>query len=382
MFKVRALLDRANESSLGMVGLLVEDEGVLRTTGIRGSQSGTVTESDFEDLLASNHARPVDGTEIASDERQLVALWLGDKFAAEAARRGIPVAPLPDQNAGRLIGGVFWAAPPRHVWRVLDSWAAQAFRRLVETGDEEVAKLMSWALPNRTESRAARWMIAKGDAGKARELDWASRLARDEGDPSATPSALEMKYRALVETTKSSRPQKVIGFSALANGGDKEIAQSIAKDRNMNSVSFGAWLKKRAKESGRQVDRRSLQLFGQQLIHDKGELSLCLDVLEAIPETLADQVLVIEGIRHIKVLEAMRALFGSERFFLTYVHRPENRRIELLKDENLSDAQVADVLRDPTEKELPSLRERANLTVAATGDLVADAKRITDYAWA
>lgn len=357
---VKAVLDRPTAASLGMLGVVIaREDGGLRTDGVLGSQGGPITETELEDLIRGGHALRVRELAIDPPESAVAALWVGNEFAEHTS--AIPVPPLPQQTLGHVPTGTFWVAPARHVWRVLDSWIVQAFRRVVQSRDDRLALLMTSVMPDREETRAARWLTSSPGA-QSRELEWWARLDRDRGIRNATPDTLSAAFRELVHRVEVSPPSTVLGFCAPAMGGDTEIAQFVAKERGLIRISFGRWLREKAIREGREPRRRVLQALGQQMIERRGELSFCLDVLEDVSPRLHREAFLIDGIRHLKVRESVLSLVGPDRFFFAFVDRPVQVREERLRaEEHLSSDEVRQILADPTEAEIPQLRQLANI---------------------
>jgi hypothetical protein len=361
--EVVATLEQPSGESVGMVGLIVSDQtGALRTEGVLGSPAGRLTNDQLAALVGTGHARHIDPIPLRLSKRPGAALWLGSRFVQEAGSLDLPVPPLPEQDSVTNSEGSFWIAPTAHIWHVLDFWLLHAFRRVVESRDGRIARLMTWALPRREETQAARWLTAEGSLSKRGELEWALRLHADNGERDMTLEDLTLRFESLIKKAEASKAIQVVGLSALAKGGDKEIAQIVADKRDVPNASFGTWLREEATRLGYPAaKRRDLQLLGQQIISDRGELALFLEVLEAFHLRPA-QSFVIEGIRHRKVLESVRSLVGDDLFFFAYVDRPLAERRRLLREkEQLTESEIDDVLDDPTEVEIPELESEADM---------------------
>jgi hypothetical protein len=218
---------------------------------------------------------------------------------------------------------------------------------------------MAWTLPDRIETQAAQWITATNQSDRHRKLSWWARLSSDQGTETSADQ-IEREIKALVTAVELRRVGSVFGFAAPARGGDKEIARYVQEAAQLPALSFGTWLKKRALGEQRPATRRVLQGLGQRIIDERGALALCLEVLQELPEHLPEQPFLIEGIRHHDVMESLRFLVGPDRFKLLYVDRPEAERRKLLRvEENLSEAEVQQVLDDPTEEEVPDLKAYA-----------------------
>jgi hypothetical protein len=363
---------------MGMLGLVIADEnGVLRTSGLNGSQSGTMTPDQLDRLVQTGHARRIEAPALGSLEIDRAALWVGHEFAEEADAQNLSIPPVPRQNSVEAESGTIWVAPTSHVWRVLDYWLVQAFRAVALVPDERVARLMSWVLPQRIETRAARWLTAKDTSARQREIEWSLRVQLGGGEDEVSSESLERKFRRRITEILKSTDEKVVGFSAPAKGGDKEVAAFIANRQSLKNVSFGAWLKSTSNILGhKDPKRRDLQELGQRIIDNHGELSLLLDVLDSSKVRPA-QPFVLEGIRHEKVLESVRSLVGRDRFVLAYVDRPLADRKRLLREkEHLSTKEIDLVLNDPTELELPKIRKAAQIKLDIRKGAAVEGRRL------
>ncbi len=217
-----------------------------------------------------------------------------------------------------------------------------------------------------------------------RELQWWVRLARDHGQRDATPEAIVSRLQARIDRARAMALRKVVGFCAAAKGGDNDVAQYIADKQQLAHVSFGKWLSRRATEENPTYaganKRRVLQQLGQDIIDDRGELTFCLDVLAGLPASLPEAGFVIDGIRHVRVYESLRFLVGAEHLKLAFVDRPRDvRRRRLIAEEGFTSETVDSVMDDPTEWEVPFLRERwADVELDGGRPVEQEGKRLLD----
>jgi hypothetical protein len=363
-FRVKGLLDRPSRESLGMVGLVGEREnGQLHTEGLVGSRQ-TIDRNEFAELLAAGDAQQVDGPEVDDVDRTFAALWVGVDFAEKAERLNIRLPPLPKSSQTSDDNGTYWVATTRHIWRVIDSWLIQAFRRSVAEKDAELAALMAWAMPERVETRAALWYSFTEEQRES-NLNWWARLERDHGRRGSTPKKLDHQYSELVSKVRSQQIHKVVGFCARAEGGDSEIADFLSNRLQSTRLSFGRWLKEKVKMEGRAPTRQLLQRVGQDMIDEHGALEFCLEVLDSkLPREISfpDSRFVIDGIRHAAVFEALSRLVGENQFTLVFIDRPlDIRRNLLISKDNVPADEVEAVLNDVTEMEISAVEGRASV---------------------
>jgi cytidylate kinase len=167
----------------------------------------------------------------------------------------------------------------------------------------------------------------------------------------------------------------VLGVTGRIASGKSTIAKATAIALRCPHVSFGLYVRARAKEGGYE-DRQSLQNLGRDLLHDRGAQQFCIDVLRwGAPEFVPGMDLVVEGIRHVEVADALRSIVYPSRFalvFLSVDERTRQNRFELRDGEDRGELRSADG--HVTEKDVAgALRGLAALTLVSTrpsGELV------------
>jgi len=375
---VKALLDRPSARSLGMLGLAVDfGDQVLRTEGVAGGQAGTLTVEELGELISAGHALKIDGPEFQTGGYSQGALWIGDQFASDADKYDLALPPLPEQASGKSATGRYWIAPITQISQVIDSWLVRAFREVVHNPSEELAKLMSWALPEREETRAALWLTARDERLRSREVNWWVRLAKDHGQSNVTTQSFTSRLEEIIGHAKGALLPKVVGLCAPAKGGDNAIADFIATQRQIRRVSFGLWLRTHAPQGGSPSNRVVLQKLGQEMIDRHGALFFCLKVLQTAPSVSLNQAFVIDGIRHLDVFKSIQFLVGPDRFAFAFVDRPRAQRRKLLiEDENLTPDIADQVLNDRTEDEIPQLKSCAELTLDGDGGAEREGRKL------
>jgi hypothetical protein len=122
--------------------------------------------------------------------------------------------------------------------------------------------------------------------------------------------------------------------------------------------------------------------LGQQLLIDRGAEQFCIDVLTTqAQEFTPGDTLVVEGVRHGSVADALASLVYPSSFALVVLRvdqRTRQRRLELREGEGEDDLREADS--HPTEFDVTrDLHRRAALTLVSTrtsGELV---RAVTDW---
>jgi cytidylate kinase len=168
----------------------------------------------------------------------------------------------------------------------------------------------------------------------------------------------------------------VLGLTGQIASGKSTLAKGLAATLGWHRVSFGGYVRQVAKDSGYDEERKTLQNVGQHLLDTRGAEQFCVDVLEAQAGAFVPgQNLVVDGVRHERVADALASLVYPSAFALIVLRvdqRTRERRLELREGEGLQALHEAD--RHPTEFDvIRALRRQAGLTLVSTrpsGELV------------
>ncbi len=154
---------------------------------------------------------------------------------------------------------------------------------------------------------------------------------------------------------------------ALAGGpsaGKTTVARAIADRIGARRISFGDYVRARAAETGQETSREQLQQLGQDLLGEFGAEGLCLATLSHAGGRPEERPVIWDGVRHLVVADALRALYEDD-LRLGYLNPPsEARRFRLAEQAN-SDAQLARWEADATEAEGEALKRAADLICVA-----------------
>jgi dephospho-CoA kinase len=155
----------------------------------------------------------------------------------------------------------------------------------------------------------------------------------------------------------------VICLSGAPGSGKTTIAKAVAVHTGLQCGGFGDYVRARAVEQGLSTERASLQRLGQSLV-DRGPRDFCkatLDWLGWAPS----RGLILEGLRHMSVYDALRALVHPTQVSLVFIDVDEVVRRARLKarSEEFSEASGS----DPTERDVSLVRNRADLVVSSRG---------------
>ncbi|MEI9941988.1 MAG: AAA family ATPase [Pseudomonadota bacterium] len=132
-----------------------------------------------------------------------------------------------------------------------------------------------------------------------------------------------------------------ICFSGGIASGKTTLASAVAVRLGLQVATFGGYVRSEARRRGAEEHREALQALGEALIGEMGWISFCTAVLEEAGWTPGNSI-VVDGIRHVAALEAVRAIVNPmpTKLFLVAVaqavrqDRNDNRpqeRTELAK---------------------------------------------------
>jgi len=144
----------------------------------------------------------------------------------------------------------------------------------------------------------------------------------------------------------------IIAIGGRIGSGKTTLSLSLSSELGFKYVSFGDYVRRIATKRG--VDptsREELQLIGESLIRN-GEKDFCNSVLKSV-EWTSGESLVIEGIRHKRILKEIRKLAFPTRVIFIFLQVPEDvrkRRIESRSRESLDEIGVLE--QHSTEKQV------------------------------
>ena len=166
----------------------------------------------------------------------------------------------------------------------------------------------------------------------------------------------------------------VIGFSGRIASGKSAISAALAADIGCRRVSFGDYVRKVAAERGLAPTREALQSLGEEL--EAADVNrFCRAVVDWAEWRLGSS-LVVDGIRHVQVLESLRSLVKPTPLILVFVEAGDSRRTSRLAERGEGeDARLGLVESHSTERDvLEGLPQLADIRLSAddsTGSAVA-----------
>lgn len=161
----------------------------------------------------------------------------------------------------------------------------------------------------------------------------------------------------------------VIGISGKIAAGKTTWSNKLAERLGLKRASFGDYLRKRLNSS----DRETLIEAGAELVR--------LDATAFARSVLDDagwrpgESIVVEGIRHVVILEALREVVHPEKVVLLFVEADAAERAVRLGDRG-DVSELADLDAGRTEQDVPKLRELADVILDTHTDLEGALSRI------
>src|SRR5438105_3821546 len=131
------------------------------------------------------------------------------------------------------------------------------------------------------------------------------------GSPETRPLAVEVADGGKMKSV-------VLGVAGKIASGKSTLSTAFAETVGWPHASFGDYVRSVAREQGLDPsNRETLQKIGASLV-DRDCEAFCRDVL-AEADWKPGQPLVIEGIRHAEVKDALERLVSPSKFVLTYL---------------------------------------------------------------
>jgi dephospho-CoA kinase len=156
-------------------------------------------------------------------------------------------------------------------------------------------------------------------------------------------------------------------FSGAIGSGKSTVSSQFARRIGAKWNSFGNTVRRIAAEQGIDPSRQNLQRLGAAAVEMNQE-ELCRKVIEGT-EGGDEDYLVIDGVRHERILDCLRKSVSPRTLVAVFVDSPEQIRLERLRTrDGLSMDQITELQRHSTETEVETkLRTRADIVVSNAG---------------
>lgn len=154
---------------------------------------------------------------------------------------------------------------------------------------------------------------------------------------------------------------RIVGIAGAIGSGKSELSRALARELDAERVSFGDLVRREAEARGVKPTRENLQQLGEQLIDELGAPGFVRQVLTEHPPA---NLLVIDGVRHLAVDEALRKI--AAQYMLVFVTVDDDTRRRRLAARKGHDVDLAVLDQHSTEHEVPLLSVRAATVVDGT----------------
>jgi cytidylate kinase len=171
----------------------------------------------------------------------------------------------------------------------------------------------------------------------------------------------------------------VLGFSGRIGSGKSAISKELARLLGWQRVGFGDVLRLVARQRDIPESRESLQELGAKSIEEDCQ-GFCARLLE-YADWSQGKPLIIDGIRHLCVLEALKNAVAPSAFHLIYLDVDSKILADRYRHASRGSSQVLEqVEMHSTEREvLVALRDAADLKVDNTISVAHSIKLIMDW---
>jgi adenylate kinase family enzyme len=122
----------------------------------------------------------------------------------------------------------------------------------------------------------------------------------------------------------------IIGILGKIHAGKSTLARELSKELNVPIVSFGGYLREFSESKGLATDRKSLQDLGDKRISEDA-IKFLYDVLASLD--INKEIIIIEGIRHISVFNALKKMFKASYFIFCDVTFEERYNRYIIREE-------------------------------------------------
>jgi len=167
----------------------------------------------------------------------------------------------------------------------------------------------------------------------------------------------------------------IIAFAGRMGAGKSSVSAAVAADLRWKFASFGGFVRRTATSRGVEHTRESLQSIGEDL-EANDTAQFCRSVLDEAGWHDGESA-VVEGIRHVRVLNTLKSLVAPQPVFLVYLEAPEVLRRARLQERGAREAHyLARAEMHSTERDvIVELRQLADLVLSSDGAAVADLVR-------
>ena len=155
----------------------------------------------------------------------------------------------------------------------------------------------------------------------------------------------------------------MLGFSARMAAGKTVVSNGVAEAIGAKRIAFGGLVREEAGIRGIPATRENLQDLGESLVQEDVD-AFCVRVLQRNGWTAGNSI-VVDGVRHVRVLDKIREIVEPQYFGLMYLNVDRETQLHRWKTEDLPYTKSLQELEShPTEIEvLTTLPQRADLVL-------------------
>jgi dephospho-CoA kinase len=153
----------------------------------------------------------------------------------------------------------------------------------------------------------------------------------------------------------------VIGLSGKRGSGKTSVSQVLASRLNVKLVQFSQLVKTKALVMGYSNEIDDLQIVGELLAKNPNDF--CQELLSFCNWNLRES-LIIDGIRHLQIVNVLKESVSPCPFFLISITLDETFRYErLIKRDNYTKKQITEFDSHSTEQQIELLIQESDLVV-------------------
>ncbi len=158
----------------------------------------------------------------------------------------------------------------------------------------------------------------------------------------------------------------VVCFSSRMGAGKSTLASSLASSLGWPHASFGDYVRGVANQRGAGESREVLQQIGEELVSTNLEVF----TRAVISRVGWEKGCVVDGIRHVQVLRALRTIASPLPIFLVFVDIDESVRRQRLRQRGMTDEEIDAADRHTIEDQVRKmLKEEADICLDGARDV-------------
>lgn len=159
-----------------------------------------------------------------------------------------------------------------------------------------------------------------------------------------------------------------LAFAGRIASGKTTLSSTVAQVLGWPRVAFGDYVRSVAAARGLGIEGHVLQELGACLIEEQGWGDFCRSTLAQASAWRAGRPIVIDGIRHAEVLEALRPLVAPADLLVILLKAPDETRLARLRARR-------NATRDRRRADTHSTEVQLGSTLPPLADLIIDGRR-------